>query len=99
MATLPISKFGQNLPVTGIVAASQAAVGLGVGLLIADKINITARQRTAIALIGAGVAAIIPFVAGVYDRVSHRAGSERGMRRRLDSLRADVGFPAEEDLV
>lgn len=99
MATLPISKFGENLPVTGIVAASQAAVGLGVGLLLADKLEITARQRTAIALIGAGVAAVVPLVAGIYDRVSHRVSSERGVRRRLNSLREDVGFPADEDLV
>lgn len=99
MATLPISKFGENLPVTGVVAASQVAVGLGVGLLLADKLSMTARQRTAIALIGAGVAAVVPLVAGIYDRVSHSAASERGMRRRLDSLREDVGFPAEEELV
>jgi hypothetical protein len=99
MATLPISKFGENLPVTGISAISQVAVGLGVGLLIAEKLETTARQRTAIVLIGAGVAAVIPFVAGIYDRVSHRVESRRGMQRRLDSLREDVGFPNEDELV
>lgn len=99
MATLPISKFGQNLPVTGISALSQVAVGLGVGLLVADKLETTARQRTALVLIGAGVAAVIPFVAGIYDRVSHRAASERGMRRRLDSLREDVGFAGDDEIV
>jgi hypothetical protein len=99
MATLPISKFGQNLPVTGLVAFSQAALGFGVGLLVADKLDITARQRTAIALIGAGAAAVIPFVAGIYDRVSHRSESESGMRRRLASMREDVGFPGDEEIV
>jgi hypothetical protein len=99
MATLPISKFGENLPVTGLVAFSQAAVGFGIGLLVADKLEITARQRTAIALIGAGVAAVIPFVAGIYNRVSHRSESERGMRRRLESIRGDVGFPGDEEIV
>ncbi|MDD5198581.1 MAG: hypothetical protein PHC88_02160 [Terrimicrobiaceae bacterium] len=99
MATLPISKFGQNLPVTGLGALSQVAVGLGVGLLVADKMEITARQRAAILLIGAGVAAVIPFVAGIYDRVSHREASERGMRRRLDSIREDVGFPSGDEFV
>lgn len=99
MATLPISKFGENLPVTGISALSQVAVGLGVGLLLAGKLETTARHRTAIVLIGAGVAAVIPFVAGIYDRVSHREGSRRGMQRRLDSLREDVGFPGDDELV
>ncbi len=98
MATLPISKFGQNLPVTGIGALSQVAVGFGVGLLVADKMNITARQRTAIVLIGAGAAAVIPFAAGIYNRVAHREASERGMRRRLDSIREDVGFASDDEL-
>jgi hypothetical protein len=100
MASLPISKFGENLPVTGLVAFSQAAVGFGVGLLVADKLEINARQRTAIALIGAGAAAVIPFVAGIYDRLSRNVPSERGMRRRLESIRGeDSGFPSEEEFV
>ena len=100
MASLPISKFGENLPVTGLVAFSQAAVGFGVGLLVADKLEINARQRTAIAMIGAGAAAVIPFVAGIYDRVSHRAASERDMRRRLESIRDDAGgFSGDEEVV
>jgi hypothetical protein len=98
MATLPISKFGENLPVTGIGALSQVAVGFGVGLLVADKMEMTTRQRTAIVLIGAGVAAVIPFVAGIYERVAQNVASERRMQRRLESIREDVGFPAEEEV-
>ncbi|HEY8901548.1 MAG TPA: hypothetical protein VIM61_14135 [Chthoniobacterales bacterium] len=98
MASLPISKFGENLPVTGLSALSQVAVGLGVGLLVADKLETTARQRAAIVLIGAGAAAVIPFVAGIYDRLSHRTSSERDMRRRLDSLREDVGFAGDDEI-
>lgn len=98
MATLPISKFGENLPVTGIGALSQVAVGFGVGLLVADKMEMTTRQRTAIVLIGAGVAAVIPFVAGIYERVAQNVDAERRMQRRLDSIRGDVGFPAEEEV-
>ena len=98
MATLPISKFGENLPVTGIGALSQVAVGFGVGLLVADKMEMSTRQRTAIVLIGAGVAAVIPFVAGIYERVAQNVDAERRMQRRLESLREDVGFPAEEEV-
>lgn len=97
MASLLISKFGENLPVTGLVAFSQAAVGVGVGLLVADKLEVSARQRTAIALISAGAAAIVPFIAGIYDRISHSPDSSWGMRRRLNSIREGEGF--NEDLV
>jgi hypothetical protein len=99
MATLPISKFGENLSVTGLVAVSQAAIGVGVGLLVADKLEINARQRTAIALIGAGAAAVVPFVAGIYERLSRNSESQRSMQRRLDSMREDVGFPGSEEIV
>ena len=49
MSPISLNKFGDNLPVTGIVALSQAAVGFGVGLLLADKIGRSARQTAAIA--------------------------------------------------
>lgn len=98
MATLPISKFGQNLPVTGLVAISQAAVGFGVGLLVADKLEGNVRQKTAVALIGAGAAVVIPFLAGIYNRVSDRPNSGRGMRRRLATIRAGEGFPEPEEI-
>jgi hypothetical protein len=76
MATLPISKFGENLPVTGIGALSQVAVGFGVGLLVADKMEMTTRQRTAIVLIGAGVAAVIPLL----PSAACSAGSSRSAK-------------------
>ena len=65
MSSISFDKFGDNLPVTGIVALSQAAIGFGVGLLIAEKFDQASRQRTAVALIGAGAATILPFVAGI----------------------------------
>jgi hypothetical protein len=99
MASFPISKFGENLSVTGIVALSQAAVGVAVGLLVADKMGRDARQRTAIALLGAGMATLIPFVAGVFERVNNRPGSTRGMRRRLDRIRRDSGNVEFDDIV
>ncbi len=98
MVSLPLSKFGENLPVTGLVAFSQAAVGLGIGMLVAGKMGPSSRQRTAIALIGAGAAAVIPFFVGVFNRVQNRPASSRGMRKRLDSIREDVGFPEHGNL-
>lgn len=98
MASLPISKFGQNLSVTGVVAVSQAAVGFGVGLLVADKLDSNVRQKTALALIAAGAAVVVPFLAGVYNRVSEYPHSNRRMRRRLASIREGEGFPEPEEI-
>ncbi len=99
MLSLPLSKFGQNLPVSGVVAFSQAAVGIGIGLLVADKMGIVSRQRTAIALIGAGSAAVLPFAAGVFTRIKNRPDSAGGMRQRLNSIRGDAGYQEADEIL
>ncbi|GAT35018.1 hypothetical protein DB345_09095 [Spartobacteria bacterium LR76] len=95
MSSISLNKFGENVPVTSIVAISQAAVGFGVGLLLADKLGRTARQRTALALIGAGAATILPFVAGIISNASPE--SSRSMQRRLASIRRDTGLSNGEE--
>lgn len=92
MSSISLNKFGDNLPVTGIVALSQAAVGFGVGLLLADKLGRSARQRTAIALIGAGAATILPLVAGIVSNVNNRPDSSRRVRQQLASIREGAGL-------
>ncbi len=99
MSSLPITKFGENLPVTGIVAFSQAAVGVGIGMLVAGKMGRSARHKTAIALIGAGAAVIVPFGLGLYERISNRPGSSRRMRQQLNSIRDDIGFPESDEML
>ena len=97
MSFLSFDKFGDNLPVTGIVALSQAAVGFGVGLLIADKFDQAARQRTAVALIGAGAATILPFLAGIISNINNRPESSRRIRRQLASIRESTGLSNGHD--
>lgn len=97
MSSISLNKFGDNLPVTGIVAFSQAAVGFGVGLLLADKFGHSARQRTAIALIGAGAATILPIVAGVISNVNNRPESSRRMRQQLESIRRSTGVSSDAE--
>ncbi|MEI6340020.1 MAG: hypothetical protein WCQ57_15795 [Verrucomicrobiota bacterium] len=92
----PFNKFGENLPVTGIVAFSQAAVGFGIGLLLADKIGRTARQRTAIALIGAGAATIFPLVYGIVANVNNRPDSSRSIRRQIEGIRRAHGVSDDD---
>lgn len=97
MSSLSFQKFGENLPVTGIVAVSQAAVGFGVGLLVAEKLGHTARQRTALALIGAGAASVFPIVAGIVAIINNRPDSTRRLRRQLESIRDDTGLANGDD--
>jgi len=92
MSQLSFEKFGENLPVSGVVAFSQVAIGLGVGLLIADRIGHNARRSAAIALLGVGVASIVPLVVGVTSNISNRPGSSREMRKRLEGIRRGYGL-------
>ncbi len=91
MSQLSLDKFGENLPVSGVVAFSQVAVGLGVGLLVADRLGRNARRGVAIGLLSAGVATLIPVVWGVISNFSHRPGSSRTMQKRLDGIRRAAG--------
>lgn len=92
MSSISYGKFGDTLPVTSMIALSQAAVGFGVGLLLAGKLNQTVRQRTAIAFIGAGAATILPLVAGAIADFNNRPASSRRIRRQLASIREGTGL-------
>lgn len=91
MSQLSLDKFGENLPVSGVIAFSQVAVGLGVGLLVADRLNRNVRRGLAIGVLSAGVATLIPVVWGVISNFSHRPGSSRTMQKRLDGIRRAAG--------
>ena len=97
MSQLSFDKFGENLPVSGVVAFSQVAVGLGVGLLIADRIGHNARRSAAFALLGVGVASLVPLVVGVASNISNRPGSSREMRKRLEGIRRGYGLDGGRD--
>ena len=97
MSQLSIDKFGENLPVSGVVAFSQVAIGLGVGLLVAARIGETARRNAAFALLGIGLASIVPVIVGVTSNISHRPGSSREMRKRLEGIRRGYGLDDDRD--
>lgn len=100
MSSLSIEKFTENLPVSGIVGLSQAAVGFGAGLLIASKLEKDTRSKVAISLLAAGGAILVPVIASIFSRVSNRPESARRMRKQLEGIRGqDSGFPEPEELV
>ena len=99
MSQLSLNKFSENLPVSGTIGLSQAAAGLGLGLLIADKLSGESRRRAGSVLLIAGALALTPVIAGVVSRVRNRPHSSSRARRQLESIREDIGFTDSEHLI
>ena len=96
MSQLSLDKFGENLPVSGIVGFSRVAIGLGAGFLVADSIGQNARRNAGIALIGLGTAALAPLVWGIASKISSRPDSSRAMRKRLEGIRGEFDDSEQE---
>jgi len=99
MSQLSLNKFSENLPVSGTIGLTQAATGLGLGLLIADRLSGENRRRTGSILLIAGALALAPVIASVVTRVRNRPHSSSRARRHLESIREDIGFHDSGELV
>ena len=95
--TISIPKSPGDLPVDPLLALTRAALGLGLGLLVADRIKRPARQATAIALMSIGTLAAVPYLVKLTTGRINRADSERGSRNRLRSIRDSSGYHSETD--
>ena len=87
----------KQIEVTSLVAVTQAAVGCGIGLLLARRHQATARKVTGWIMVSLGLASVTPFLIGYFAR-ANRTGSARAMRRRLDSIREDSGLSENADV-
>ena len=81
----------------GLLSLARTAFGLGIGMLIADKVRRPFRQATAIALVSVGALAAVPLLVKVAMERINRPESERGSRKRLRSIRDDSGFQSDTD--
>ncbi len=99
MSQISLNKLSDNLPVTGTIGLSQAAAGVGFGLLIADKISGESRRRAGGVLLVAGALVLAPVIASVISKVRNRPHSARRVRRQLESIREDVGFHDTDHLI
>lgn len=88
----------ESFPVTGLVAVTQTALGCGVGLLMAGHLREKVQRTTAIAMFSLGILSTASLAIGLVARAWNRPESERGMERRLDSIRADSGFSDEVEI-
>ena len=96
--SFPISIPKTSESLEGLLALTRAAFGLGIGILVADKIKRPARQAAAIALVSVGALAAVPFLVKVALERINRPESERGSRARLRSIRGDSGYSTDRDI-
>jgi hypothetical protein len=96
--SLPISISKTSEPVDSLLTLTRTAVGLGIGMLMADKIKQPVRQAAAIALVSVGALAAVPFLVKVaLERINHPE-SERGSRALLRSIRGASGYSTDRDI-
>jgi hypothetical protein len=80
---ISISKTTEQLPVDPLLVVTRAAIGLGLGILMADKIKPSIRQGAAIALVAIGALAAAPWLVKI---------------ARLRSIRGDSGYTSDTDI-
>ena len=87
------SKALESYPALGLLAVTRAALGCGIGMMVAGKFQRPViRQTTAIALLSVGVLGSVPWLVRSVIDVVNRPDSERGMKQRLASIRSSAGF-------
>src|SRR5256714_7309949 len=92
---ISIPKSPEDLPVAPLLVLTRTAIGLGLGILIADKIKPPLRQAAAITLVAIGALAAAPWLVKITVGQINR--SEWGSRARLRSIRGDSGYSSDSE--
>ncbi|HYY14967.1 MAG TPA: hypothetical protein VE758_11110 [Chthoniobacterales bacterium] len=91
-------KTSEQLPLDGLLALTRTALGLGIGMLMADKIKRPMRQAAGITLLSIGALAAVPFVVKLALERINRPESERGSQARLRSIRGGSGYGSDAEI-
>lgn len=75
---------------------TRTAIGVGLGILLANKIKPPVRQAAAITLLAIGALAAAPWLVKITAGQINQ--SEWGSRARLRSIRGDSGYTSENDV-
>jgi hypothetical protein len=95
---ISISKTSEQAALDPLLALTRTAIGLGLGILLADKIKPPLRQVAAIALVAVGALAAAPWLIKITLGQINRPESEWGSRARLRSIRGDSGYSSDDDI-
>lgn len=96
--SLSISKTSDPVSFDTLLVLTRTAFGLGLGMLMADKIKRPVRRAAAVALLSLGTLAALPFFLKLALEQLNRPESERGSRARLRSIRGDSGYRSEANI-
>lgn len=96
--SISMPKTPDQVTFDSLLVLTRTAFGLGIGMLVADKIKRPGRQIIAIALVSVGALAAVPFLVKLAMEQINRPTSERGSRARLRSIRGDSGYRSEADI-
>ena len=88
-----------SLPAAALLTISQAAIGCGIGILLADKVTENRRNTVAIGMLCLAIVSTAPALVGVVVDLINGPQSKLGVRRRLRSIRQDSGLQAEEEVL
>ena len=88
-----------SLPVAALLTVSQAAIGCGIGILLADKFTEGKRNTAAVAMLCLAILTTAPAVVGAVADLVNGPQSKLGVRRRLRSIREGAGLEPEEELL
>lgn len=83
---------------SSLLAVTQTAVGCGLGLLLGGKMSRSAQKTTAFTVLGIGALLALPSIVEAVTNIISGPGTERGTRRRLDSIRHDSGLPDDAEI-
>lgn len=95
--SISIPKTAEEIPLDGLLSLARTAFGLGIGMLVAERIRRPLRQAAGIALVSVGALAAVPLVVRVAMERINRPESDRGSRNRLRSIRDDSGYESDDD--
>ena len=95
--SISMPKTSEPISFDSLLVLTRTAFGLGLGMLVADKIKRPIRQTAALALLSVGALATVPFFVKLALEQINRPESERGSRARLRSIRGDSGYRSEVD--
>lgn len=95
---LSIAKTSTQAPIDPLLTLTRTAFGLGLGMLMADKLKQPVRQAAAITLVSIGALAAVPFLLKIALHQINRPESDRVTRARLRSIRDHSGYSSETDI-
>jgi len=96
--SISISKTTEPMSFDTMLVLTRTAFGLGLGMLMADKIKRPIRRAAAVALLSVGTLAAVPFFLKLALEQINRPESKRGSQARLRSIRGDSGFRSETNI-